>query len=81
MYNIYIYIIYVLLCAIWDRPLFGVCMDVQMHANALFFLPSCRFYLFVLVSMPIEQVNQMSNIRMPFKQVKTSNLMTLNVVS
>ena len=40
-------------CKIWYQSLFYVWMIIRMHANACkrFFLPSCRFYLFVWVSM------------------------------
>ena len=68
-------------CTIRYQSLFDVCMIVRTHANACsrFFLPPCRFYPFVCVSMAFKRVCQISNVRMPIERVKsvnTSNLTT-----
>ena len=57
------------------KPWFGVCMIVWTHANpcSRFFLPPCRFYPFVWVSMAFKQVYKISNNRMPIKQVRSVN--------
>ena len=70
--------IYAIRCAIWYQSLFGVCMVVQTHANAFFYLHVVSIRLHQLAwhsNGSVKRING-SNIRMPFKQVKTSNLMT-----
>ena len=53
-------------CASWYQSLFGVCLILRTHANpcSCFFLPPCRFYPFVWVSMVFKRVCQISNVRM-----------------
>ena len=74
------YYIYVMRCTIWYQLLFDFFMIVRTHENAYlrFFLPICCFYLFVWVSMVFKRICQISNVKIPIKQVRSVNMQQPN---